>query len=151
MEFTYLMNAAVVWFRVDFSEQDRVFVLAEQVKGAINLALERLVQDGTVSLREAYDKLGLGKLYRLGLTELLSLRRRSQRIPVETIERLSRDDKPLFAVIACIREHFPSMPLCINDDGSVVEPQGGVLPSGSRPIETVVAVESIKRVLESLP
>jgi hypothetical protein len=148
MEFTYLMNAAVVRFGVDYSEQDKVLMLAEQVKGAINIALERLV--GEASIKEVYEKLGLGKLYRLGLTELMALRRKSLKVAVEKIEKLSHDDKVLFSLVACIRESFPAIPACLNDDGSRVEHEDGSLPSGSRPLETVVAVETVSRLIDSL-
>lgn len=147
MEFTYLMNAAVVRFGVDFSEQDRVLALAEQVKGAINIALERLISEAPI--KDIHEKLGLGKLYRLGLTELLALRRRSHKISAETIEKLSHENKALFALVACVRESFPSMPICLNDDGSVVD-EAGSLPAGARAVETVVAVETVSRLLGTL-
>lgn len=148
MEFTYIMNAAVVRFGVDFSEQDKVLMLAEQVKGAINIALERLAKE--TSIKDAYEKLGLGKLYRLGLTELLALRRRSQKITAETVEKISHENKPLFALVACIREPFPAIPVCLNDDGSVLDEGGGSLPSGARPLETAAAVETVSRLIDSL-
>jgi hypothetical protein len=137
-----------VRFGADFSEQDKVLMLAEQVKGAINIALERLV--GEASIKEVYEKLGLGKLYRLGLTELMALRRKSLKVAVEKIEKLSHDDKVLFSLVACIRESFPAIPACLNDDGSRVEYEDGSLPSGSRPLETVVAVETVSRLIDSL-
>jgi hypothetical protein len=149
MEFTYIMNAAVVRFAVDFSSQERVLELSEQVKGAINIALERLSEETSLAVREIYEKLGLVKLYRYGLTDLVSLRRKAHRVPVEVVEQLSHNDKVLFSVIACLREIFPVMPMCLNDDGSVVE-QDGSLPAGHRCIETRLALKTLSRLIESV-
>jgi hypothetical protein len=89
LEFSYLMNAAVVRWKVDFCDQERVVLLAEKVKGAINIGLERMVSEGRLSLVEVYEGLGLAKLYRLGLTELMALRRKAQRIPTKVLEALA--------------------------------------------------------------
>jgi hypothetical protein len=145
MEFTYLMNAAVVRWGVDFSEQESVLMLAEKVKGAINLALERLVQATRKPVRELYDGLGLGKIYRLGMTELLSLRNAARKIELEKLQAKS-DDRVVIATVACAREAFPEMPLFLNDDGTVTEEQGQ-LPSGQRAIESLRALQTIRDIL----
>jgi hypothetical protein len=149
MEFTYIMNGAVVRFAVDFSSQERVLELAEQVKGSINIALERLSAETSLSVRELYEKLGLVKLYRYGVTEVMALRRKAHRVSVEVIEQLSHNDKALFSVVACLRELFPVMPMFLNDDGTFVE-QDGSLPSGHRCIETRQALKTLARMLESV-
>jgi hypothetical protein len=149
MEFTYLVNAAVVRFGVDFSDQEQVLLLCEKIKGAVNLALEKLTQQGAQGVLDVYRVLGLEKLYRLGLTDILSLRTVARKISLEAAEKFKDSDLPLFSLVACAREAFPSAPNCVADDGSVVD-NGGTLPSGVRPIETVEGVLMIRSKLNAV-
>lgn len=148
MEFTYLMNAAVVRWGIDFSDQSKVLELAEQVKGAINIALEKLLKDGKTTTLGAYSALGLGKLYRLGLTELMALRSKARKVPLEVLEKVNDSSQAAFSAVACAREAFPVMPLFLNDDGSLVD-EGGGLPSGTKPIGTLQAVATVSALLDS--
>lgn len=148
MEFTYIMNAAVVKWGVDFSEQAKVLELAEQVKGAINIALERLTTDGAMKVLDAYGALGLGKLYRLGLMELLSVRSKARKVPVESLEKIREADPVAFSVVACAREALPVMPLFLNEDGSVTEDEPGKLSPGTKPIGSFKALTVVSSLLE---
>ncbi len=149
LELSYIMNAAVVRWGIDFSEQERVLLLAEKVKGAINIGLERVTADGTSTVADAYRSLGLTKLYRLGLTELAALRRKAQRIPHDVVQKLAEEDKVLFSTAACALEPFPEMPLFLSDDGSVAR-EGGALTSGQRPIESVQALTTVHGLLDKI-
>jgi hypothetical protein len=149
MEFTYLVNAAVVRFGVDFSDQEAVLQLCEKVKGAINLALEKLLKGSDRNVLDLYQVLGLEKLYRLGLTDILSLRNIARKVSLEAAEKFKDSDKGLFSIVACAREAFPCIPMCIEDDGSVVQNEGE-LPAGVRAIETMNAIASVRSALEQL-
>ncbi len=148
MEFTFLMNAAVVRFGVDFCEQDQVLILADKVKGAINLGIEKIVREKPISIKDLFEIFGLGKLYRVGLTELMSVRSAARKIPAEQIE-LIKDDPVLFSTLACAREAFPEMPMFLSDDGSV-ESDRGSLESGQRAIETLAATATIRAMIEKI-
>jgi hypothetical protein len=147
MEFTYIMNAAVVRWGVDFSNQESVLDLAERVKGAINIALERLTMGASSSLKEVYGALGLGKLYRLGVTELMAVRTKARKIPLEAVGTLRDSEPVLFGAVACAREAFPVMPLYLNDDGSV-EQEHGTLQAGHRAFTTVQSVGTVNDLLD---
>lgn len=147
MEFTYIVNAAVVRFGVDFSDQEQVLALCEKIKGAINIAIEKLVSGSTRTVVDVYQGLGIGKLYRLGLTEVTALRTLARKIPLEVAEAVKDSERVLFSVIACAREAFPAMPMCLDDDGSVVD-KDGTLPSGMRAIETLQAVATVRAHLD---
>ena len=149
MEFTYLMNAAVVRWGIDFSSQESVLDLAERLKGAINIALERVTIGTSYTIKDAYESLGLGKLYRLGLTELMAIRTKARKIPLEGVGTLKDSEPVLFAVVACAREAFPVMPIYLNDDGSV-ESEHGTLPAGHRPFSTVKSVATVNASLDSV-
>ncbi len=149
MEFTYIMNAAIVRFGVDFSDQEQVLALCEKVKGAINVGIEKLVKESSRSVLDVYQGLGLGKLFRLGLTDITSLRTSARKIPLEVAEAFKDSDKVLFSVLACAREAFPGMPVFLEDDGSVVEKDGS-LESGERSIQSVQAIATVRAKLEQL-
>lgn len=149
MEFTYLINAAVVRYGIDFSDQEQLLALCEKVKGAINIALEKLVKDSDRTVLDVYQALGLGKLYRLGLTEITSLRSSARKVSLEVAEKFKDSDRVLFATLACAREAFPSMPAFLEDDGSVVATDGS-LESGDRAIETLKAISTIRSMLDMI-
>lgn len=149
MEFTYVVNAAIVRFGIDFSDQDAVFLLCQKVKGAINIGLEKLVEETGTRVQEIYNTLGLEKLYRLGLADLMVLRALARKVSLEQAE-LFRDAEPaLFSTVACAREPFPSMPLFLEDDGTV-EQKDGALESGERAIETLAAVKAVRDLLDGV-
>ncbi len=149
MEFTYLMNAAVVRWGVDFSNQESVLDLAERMKGAINIALERMTTGTSYSIKVVHGALGLGKLYRLGVTELMAIRTKARKIPLEGVGTLKDSEPVLFGVVACAREAFPVMPLYLNDDGAV-EAEHGTLPAGHRAFTTVKSVATVNELLDSV-
>ena len=147
MEFTYLMNAAVVRWGIDFCNQESVLDLAERIKGAINIALEKLTKGTGYSLKEIYASLGLGKLYRVGLTDLMLLRTKARKIPLEGVGALKDSDPAMFGALAGAREAFPVMPMYLNDDGSL-EQEHGVLPAGQRPFTSLKSIETVSGLLE---
>lgn len=145
-EFTYLLNAAVVRFGIDFTDQERVFHLANKVKGAINLGLELVIEKRSMPLPEIYAHLGLQKLYRIGCTFLRQLGRKANRIPAEILAEC-HDDTRAFTTLACLREAFPEMPLFLLDDGTVDE-SIDMKASAQRPIETAAALRMLEILLE---
>jgi len=149
MEFTYLLNAAVVRFGVDFADQEKVLELCEKIKGSINLALEKLVKDSDRSVLDVYQVLGLEKLYRLGLTDILSLRVQARKVSLEAAEQIRNTDPVLFSIVACAREAFPSLPACVDENGAPVEGPTG-LATGSRPIESVQTMAIARQGLERI-
>lgn len=147
MEFTYLLNGSVVRFGLDFSDQDQVLGMCERIKGAINLALEKLVKGSDRTVHDVYQVLGLEKLYRLGLTDILSLRAQARKVSLEAAEAIREKDPVLFSIIACAREPFPCVPACIDDTGGVIETALG-LQTGSRAIEGAQVMGVVRAALE---
>jgi hypothetical protein len=149
MEFTYLMNAAVVRWGIDFSSQESVLDLSERLKGAINIGLERMTLGTSYTLKDVYGVLGLGKLYRLGLTELMAIRTKARKIPLDGVGTLKDSDPVLFGVVACAREAFPVMPLYLNDDGTV-ESEQGTLSAGHRALTSVKSAQTVNDILDTV-
>ena len=98
------------------------------------------------TIKDAYNALGLGKLYRLGLTELMALRSKARKISLEAAEKIRDSNQAAFSAVACAREAFPVMPLFLNDDGTVVD-EGGSLPAGTKPIGTLQAVATVSALI----
>ena len=146
MEFTFLMNAAVIRFSVDFCEQDRVLALTDKVKGAINIGFEKLSNETKLPVKELYLALGLGKIYRLGFAELMALRAFARKASPEKVEEV-KDRPEIFSTLACAREAFPEMPLFLKDDGTVEARDGGSISQGQRAIESLQAVSSIRSII----
>lgn len=147
MEFTYLVNAAIVRFGVDFGDQESVLFLCQKIKGAVNIGLEKVLSENSHSLESVYTTLGLEKLYRLGLAELMALRTTARKVTLEQAESFKDSDASLFSIVACAREPFPCMPMFLEDDGSVSDEQGA-LPTGERAIETLAGVRAVGNLLE---
>ena len=148
MEFTYLMNAAVVRFSIDFCEQDRVLQLADKVKGAINIGFEKIASESKLSVKDIYSSLGLGRIYRVGLSELMALRAYARKVEAAQLEQL-RDKLKELAVVARVREPFPEMPLSLKDDGTLDDSGevAGQISQESRAIETMQAVTSLRSII----
>jgi len=147
MEFTYLVNAAIVRFGVDFGDQESVLFLCQKIKGAVNIGLEKVLTEDSHSLESVYTTLGLEKLYRLGLTELMALRTTARKVTLEQAESFKDSDTSLFSIVACAREPFPCMPMFLEDDGSVSDEEGA-LPTGERAIETLAGVRAVGNLLD---
>jgi len=149
MEFTYIMNGAVVRWGLDFTNQEAVLELAEKVKGAINVGLEKITKSETVTPLEAYERLGLGKLFRLGLTDLMALRAKARKMPLDGVGELKDVEPVLFSALACAREAFPVMPIFLKNDGGVEQVEG-VLEAGYRPFDTAQGMETVNRLLDTV-
>lgn len=146
-EFTYILNAAVVHFSVDFTEQERVFQLSAKVKAAINIGIEIVIEQRTTTLVDLHSILGLQRLYRLGLTYIRHVGKKAQRLSTDDL-KLLQSDTVLFSIIACLREPFPEMPAFLSDDGSIDD---DTLTAGQRPIETLAALRNLESRLPTAP
>jgi len=148
LELTFILNGAVVFFGIDHSEQELVFALAEKVKGAINIGIEKVRKNAPEDLKTIFNTLGLGVLYRLGWAELSLLRSKARKITDTKLGDL-KDDAVSFSVVARAREAFPEMPLFLSESGEVTHYEGE-LQSGFRAIESMLALESVRMILEQL-
>ena len=126
-ELTLIMNAAIVRFGVDISDYEEIKLLGSKVKGAINIALEALIKETALDDIELYNKVGLQKLYRTGLTLLLDLQKKAHAIPKEALKDVSPE---CFSTVAGLLEPFPVYPNFFASDGSIIKDSTGKLESG---------------------
>ncbi len=126
-ELTLIMNAAIIRFGIDISDYEEVKLLGSKVKGAINIALEALIKKTNAEDIELYDKVGLQKLYRVGLTLLLDLQKKARAIPKDALKDVSAE---YFSTVAGLLEPFPLYPNFFAPDGTILKDSTGKLESG---------------------
>lgn len=144
-EITLIINASIVFFSIPFYEYEFLLHHVERVKGALNLGLEHSIELGFKSAFDAYDTLGLQKLYRLGLYHLFELRKTAHKIKQDEVKNFI-EDKILFSVTAHARQAFPETPLFIGTDGSIEQQQ--TIQSGSRGIGYLAEIRCITKILQ---
>jgi len=148
-ELTLIMNGAIVKWAVEFHDFDQVAKLTSKVKGALNIGLELSLRISSLTDIEIYRVLGLQKLYRSGLSELLSLRKGAFKVEDEKLRGLE-EESAVISLVAGLREPFPELPAFFSPDGSFMSRDDGTLEGGYRAIETIQEVASARRLLDEL-
>lgn len=143
-ELSLLMNSAIVRYKLDLSEIEQVVELALSVRGAVCLGLEQCEQELQQSPIDAYTRLGLRKLYQLGLGALRELSELGQKLSEEDYQ----DSPEALRVLDGIRQQFPILPRFVNTDGRIVL-QDGELEGGFSPFETLAQVKLAKDFLSA--
>lgn len=144
-ELTLLMNAAIVFWHVDFSSYDQVQKLAAKVRGALNIGLERALESrsyGSDQLRGIYDAIGLKNLYRAGLAPLFDLRSKARRF-----KENGSMPAELQLILEGARELFPSMPANFTSEG-IFKAEEGILKAEKKPFENLREIDAVLRCLE---
>jgi hypothetical protein len=131
------MNAAIVFWSADITNYESVIILSEKVKGAINIGLEIALEKHPSDSLDIYRILGLGVLYRLGLTKILELRDQARAITKDRLEKLI-EDQASFSLIASLREDFPELPYFFNAGKFVSE--SGSLDTEKKAIEYLAEI-----------
>lgn len=116
-EMSLIMNAAIIRWKIDFSEHDRVVRLIAQVKGALNIGLERALALSALTDIEVYEALGLQKMYRLGLGYLHDVRLQATKLLKNETTASSPDNRRILALEGAARS-FPEMALFLKSPES---------------------------------
>lgn len=143
LEMTLLMNAGLVRYAVDFSEQQQVLELAGRIKGALNIGMEVALGLSDRPVKDIYQVLGLRKIYGLGLNQLFELRKLARNLRNRLQDRCD-DDPPLQVMLETTSSPLPCQPAFFKADGSLEETDGKLLP-GQRAIESLAEIEALKQ------
>lgn len=108
-ECSLIMNAAIIHFGVDFSDDENVAFLLKKVRGAINLGLEIVSKKTSLPVSELYPRSSLQMFYRLGLTKIQSLRKLALKKSFDAAKLLA-EDRETFSLLSGLREVFPVIP-----------------------------------------
>ncbi len=107
VELAGLLNAAVVYFGVDFSDEPRMERIANQVRGAINVGIERARELTSAPNEVLHGALGVRGLYQLGLGLLYALRSQAGRKDLDP----ETPNPSLDRVCELAKEAFPRWPM----------------------------------------
>ncbi len=147
-ELSLIMNAAIMRWTVEFYERDKIFLLAEKVKGAVNLGLEISLKLSQSNPTEVFNTLGLVKIYQLGLGKLFALASKAQKISEETLLEKTHDQTQL-AILESLKDPFPSIPVFFGKEDKHDEPVLN-LQGGTRAIAHLTEVEEISKFLDDI-
>ena len=144
-ELTYIMNGAIVMWDTEFYEYERVMHLTDKVKGAINLGLEKCQELSNLSAIEIYKKIGLIKVYQLGLTQLKKLRTTVNEAKKVAKESLAPEIELIFASVI---QPLPEMPVSLKE-GYKSEDAGNSISANTAPIEHLSEIRRITQMITS--
>ena len=148
MEVTLISNAAIVFGQVDFGEHEQVLATIAQVKGTLNVGLERALElrpDLTVSTLAAHA--GLQAIFRLGRHEILALARSAKAEPTGGAPMI--DEAHRTVLLEGLAGRFPQLPMFLNRRGEIELEEDGRVSSALRPIEHLDEIVAARRLLGS--
>ena len=140
-ELTHLMNCAIIHWGIEISEYDEVLKLSNKVKGALNIGLELCMKISGLEASEVYKRIGLITMYRLGLTEVLSLKKTLSHLNESAIENMVHQEEE-FGILAGLKENFPEVPNYFVN-GKILSENGALLP-GYRAFEYLSDLDAMK-------
>ena len=142
-ELTAITNAGIVFFHVEFSDYDAVQMLIKQIRGAINIGLERAMQLASLDLPRYYEILGFQGLYKLGLFEIRILRTFSLNALQKVDESKLEQATTLCLTNAALA--FPAKPVFLDQDLT----HSTELSVALKPFETLAELHQVKDHLAS--
>lgn len=124
-ELAFIVNAAIVYCGVDYSDREQVLHLLGAVRGALNIGLEILSAEIQGSLVPPLAQLGLQAVYRLGLGGLLPVRLQAQRALARAdLAAAIEADSMLRLRLRCLGRPLPERVVSVlNADNSRQTPQ----------------------------
>lgn len=141
-ELALLANAAVVFFGIDASDPDELAATVSKIRACLNLGAERVAQEG-LSGAEVVNKLGLQRMYQLGLAEVKALRKFALALSKELT---AREPEPVVvSLLEAASLDFPMLPAFVRPDGSL-ELSKERLDEDRRPYSHLKEIEAVKRV-----
>lgn len=148
MEITLLINAGIVRWSIDFSDQESSMELIRSIRGAMNIGLEFLSRERPDrSLTEIEKTLKLRKIYQTGLHLILPLRKAAYD-QKKKIEKIDEMDSVTLALLEALIEPFPKLPKFIDQHGDTIESGDGKLEGGFRALEHLSEIEWARSVLD---
>ncbi len=150
-----LLNSAIIYCNIDFSNFDIVKRLSEQVKGAINLGLEALIDKLGKTNTEydnfaIYKQIGIQNIYQIGLNELKQIHSAANKI-LKNIENKNSDnnipDSKELVILDALAKQIPEFSLLIHGNNS---PDTLTLKQETKPFEHLTEIEQAKIILNHL-
>lgn len=148
-ELSLVLNSAMVRWKVPPYDYEAVTKLSSQVKGALNVGLELVLQRSSRSIEEIYERIGLQGMFHAGLGQLRALRTTALSFSDEELQQLATD-QPLFGLVAGLREPIPELPEYFRSNGSFEVRPDGSLAGGYRAIQSAADCSAAEKKLEEI-
>ncbi|MBX7136573.1 MAG: hypothetical protein K1X83_01220 [Oligoflexia bacterium] len=141
-ELTLITNAALIRYAVELGELPAVILCVRQVRGAINVGLERATELSKLNVGEIHARLGIKQLFGLGIGLINDLRRLAQQKSQSTAEPSPEEQLAIEAASLV----FPMVPeFMLSSAPPAVD---GKLPSDRKPIETLEELARLRQILK---
>jgi hypothetical protein len=143
-ELTLIMNAAIIFWKIDFSDAQQLSLLVAKIKGAMNIGIERALRlQPNLPVVDIYKKIGLRGLYSFGLDAILPLRKKARSARTDGLESIA------LATIDALKLSFPELPAFFSDE-HLLDERSEKLPAGNRPITSLKECTEAAAFLDSL-
>ena len=148
-ELTLLMNAAFVYWRIDFEDYEQIEIVAARVRGILNVGLQQIYETQSDASRHIYTTLGLRGIYRVGLDVLYGLHDLGKKVASQIIADLDPSG-PEFSIIAGVRDEFPVLPDFFQSCGSYTLDAEGKLKGGFKAYTCLAEIHAVRDFVDSL-
>jgi|GEM_PF-1325993 len=105
----WVTNNALVFFSTPIFEPERVALVVNFIKGALNIGLELALNFGTGNARSIYEKIGLTGIYQAAWSELALLRKDSTKLHRALLETAPdrQEDIVILEQLCCLPPSVP--------------------------------------------
>jgi hypothetical protein len=149
-EMSRIVNAGIVFYNIPHYQIEEVEALVGKVRGAMNIGLERLLEEEEFSLDHIYQTLSLTGIYQLGLYELSEIRSLACKVTEELAVK-SKADEPSLCALACLKQLLPVLPefLASRFTGDSPSCSSTKLDTRETPLEKLMQVRESTRFLQT--
>jgi len=139
---SFLLNNVLVRFNVEIPDPESVKDYVSRALGAINIGLERIVEDEKISPAEAFSRLNFRHLFCHGFESLNQLRDRAKRV----LKQKEITDPITLATLEAATELFPVTPLFMDQyEEQKTEGYATKLVAGNKPFEHLQEIAAIRQ------
>ena len=148
-ELSAIMNAALVFFRVDVFEYESVSSCIDSAKGILNIGLERAsALAPELPSNTCYSQLQTKGMYQLGLGKIFELRKLALKCQSSLTSEQETDPRFL-RLLDGLTQPIPVMPEFMDEDGGFLVDAEGVLAGGFKAVEHLKTVNALERSIKA--
>ncbi len=145
-ELTRILNACIVFYDNSFNSLENVSSLSEQVKGVLNIGLEKLLEDNIIN-SASYPIIDLQDIYQYGLNFIFEIKK----VALKKLEIESNNhDSVQLSILDMLSKKLPALPAFIQDENTYLKDEEGKLLEGERTISSFKDVLLAKKILEKI-
>ena len=152
-ELSRILNAGIVFYEQSFDNLENMYILSEQIKGILNIGLERLLTETELNdkLKDSYPIINLQDIYRYGLSFINDVRNKAIKI-LNTKENPSKDplDSVNLEILTSLSGKIPYLPLFVKDSENFISDSENKLIRGKRALRNYNDIETANKLLKKI-